>query len=143
MRLLITYIFFLFCSLVTAADETTSSSSSSSSSDNVKTTTSISTTLVWVTGTDASGNLATTQSPYYQSFISFWTEVASPSSASIGLGSISGTVGKIRSYSQTTISQGSGSSLINNRSILSSNDFTLTKLLGASTIALISIILLI
>ncbi|EER35979.1 predicted protein [Candida tropicalis MYA-3404] len=142
MRLLITYIFFLFCSLVSAADETTSSSSSSSS-DNVKTTTSISTTLVWVTGTDASGNLATTQSPYYQSFISFWTEVASPSSASIGLGSISGTVGKIRSYSQTTISQGSGSSLINNRSILSSNDFTLTKLLGASTIAMISIILLI
>ena len=70
MRLLITYIFFLFCSLVSAADETTSSSSSSSS-DNVKTTTSISTTLVWVTGTDASGNLATTQSPYYQSFISF------------------------------------------------------------------------
>lgn len=142
MRLLITYIFFLFCSLASAADETTSSSSSSSS-DNVKTTTSISTTLVWVTGTDASGNLATTQSPYYQSFISFWTEVASPSSASIGLGSISGTVGKIRSYSQTTISQGSGSSLINNRSILSSNDFTLTKLLGASTIAMISIILLI
>lgn len=142
MRLLLSYIFFLFCSLVIAADETTSSSSSSSSTGNVKTTTSISTTLVWVTGTDSAGNLVTTESPYYQSFISFWTEVASPSSGSIGLGSISGTVGGIREYSQTTISQGRGSSLTLGNGIISKDGFALTKILTFSIITFISIVLL-
>ncbi|RCK59333.1 Protein KRE1 [Candida viswanathii] len=142
MNFLISYIFFLFLTLATAADETTSSSSSSATGT-VRTTTSVSTTFVWVTGTDASGNLATTQSPYYQSFESFWTEVASPSSGSIGIGTISGSVGGIREYSQTTVSQGMGSSLNKRGGNTCVSDLRLTKLLGASTVALISLVLLI
>ncbi|EMG48692.1 hypothetical protein G210_0701 [Candida maltosa Xu316] len=104
MRFFITYTFLLLCSLVYAADKTTSSSSSSSS-DSVTTSTSVSTTFVWVTGTGSDGKLATTQSPYFQSFEVMYTAVASPSAGSIGLGSLSGSIGGFRSYEQTTITQ--------------------------------------
>lgn len=85
------------------------------------TTTSVSKTLVWATGTDADGNLATTQSPYTQTFTSFFSELESPSSGNIGLGSLSGKVGQIRSYEHTTISQENGGI-----SFKSSNSFYLS-----------------
>lgn len=67
------------------------------------TTTTASPTWVWVTGTDANGNLATTQSKYTQSFASFYSSVAGPSQGSIGLYSISGSVGHIRTYSMADV----------------------------------------
>lgn len=76
------------------------------------TTTLTTSTLVWATGTDANGNLATTQSAYVQTFTSFFDEVASPSSGSIGLGSLTGSVGGIRIYERTTISQASSADSI-------------------------------
>ncbi|KAI5954622.1 KRE1 [Candida jiufengensis] len=77
--------------------------------------TSVSPTLVWVTGTDSLGVTQTTQSTYYQSFITTYTEnQESVSSGAIGLGSLtsgSHKIGDIRSYDMITISQGSGSNL--------------------------------
>lgn len=66
------------------------------------------TTLVWVTGTDSAGLTATTQSAYTQKFSSMYTSVATYESGSIGLGSLSGEVGDIRTYDQYTVSQANG-----------------------------------
>lgn len=63
----------------------------------------ISPTLVWVTGTDAAGVTQTTQSAYTESFPSFYTSVAVPPSGSIGLGTISGTIGTLRKYPSLTV----------------------------------------
>lgn len=62
-------------------------------------------TLVWHTGTNLAGVLTTTQSPYTQTFTSLYSETAQPSSGNIGLGSLSGKVGQIRTYERVTVSQ--------------------------------------
>ncbi|CCG23105.1 Kre1 protein [Candida orthopsilosis Co 90-125] len=98
------YSFFLFLALTTAK---TTSTTSSSSTATTTTKTSQSNTSVWVTGTDASGITRTTQSVFSQSFKSAYTEAEeTPSSGSVGLGSLSGSVGHIRTYDRTTISSG-------------------------------------
>jgi len=98
-------VYSLFFLLAFSTAKTTSSSSSSSTIATTTTKSSQSNTSVWVTGTDASGITRTTQSIYYQSFKSAYTEAEETySSASIGLGSISGVVGHIRTYDRTTIS---------------------------------------
>ena len=118
------YILFLFASTILAADKTSSS---------------VSPTLVWVTGTDANGKLATTQSIYYQSFMSTYTTAETPSSGSIGLGSISG-MGEIRTYSMTTISQGNGGLSKFNQNGLEMKNLSFVKLIGVSFIAFILLI---
>ncbi|OBA19440.1 hypothetical protein METBIDRAFT_214055 [Metschnikowia bicuspidata var. bicuspidata NRRL YB-4993] len=90
----------IFASLVAAT--------SSSSSSYTTSTTAATTTLVWVTGTNSNGVTVTTQSAYTQQFTSFYTSVALPSSGSIGIGTESGTVGVIRTYSYTTINGADG-----------------------------------
>ncbi|GME69428.1 unnamed protein product [[Candida] boidinii] len=79
-----------------------SSSSTSSTDTSTETITSSSTetpdpTSVWVTGT-ISGKTETYQTTYSQSFYSLWTTVATPSTGTIGLGTLKGTVGTVRTY---------------------------------------------
>lgn len=69
----------------------------------------VSPTLVWVTGTDAAGNLATTQSKYQQEFSTLYGSVPPVPSGQIGMGSLSGVVGEKRTYSTVTISNDAGS----------------------------------
>lgn len=85
----------IFIVITAVIGETTTSSTTASSSE--------SPTLVWVTGTDASGRLATTQSAYTQQFSQLYSSIASPSSGSIGLGTIQGTVGVVRTYETMTV----------------------------------------
>ncbi|KAI5969653.1 hypothetical protein CANMA_001316 [Candida margitis] len=103
--LLYSFVFFLAFSTA----KTTSSSSSESESESASTTSTTASqtkTSVWVTGTDASGITRTTQSVYYQSFKSAYTEAEETyTSGSVGLGTISGSVGNIRHYDRTTISE--------------------------------------
>ena len=61
------------------------------------------TTFVWATGTDSLGITVTTLSPFTQTTRAAETVPATPSSASIGLGTLLGSVGRDRSYSTTTI----------------------------------------
>lgn len=70
-----------------------------------QTTSSASATTVWVTVT-TNGRLATVKSLYKQSFIQTYgsADVLAPPSGAVGLGSITGSVGGIRSYDQTTVS---------------------------------------
>lgn len=84
--------------MVSAA--TTSSSSSTSTTSTVKPTS------VWVTGTDANGVLKTTQSRFEQTQFVVETSTTAVPSGAIGLGSVSGTVGQVRSYEQVTVSAG-------------------------------------
>ncbi|KAK6458957.1 uncharacterized protein RJT20DRAFT_10840 [Scheffersomyces xylosifermentans] len=95
------YILFTISLGVFAADPATTTSTS----------TSVSKTLVWVTGTDEHGARVTTQSIYTQQFEVLFTVVASPSSGSIGPGSISGDIGEIRTYQLTTITNSAPSIL--------------------------------
>lgn len=76
------------------------------------TTTLTTSTLVWATGTNADGVLTTTQSAYVQTFTSFHDGVASPSSGAIGLGSLTGSVGGIRTYERLTVSAASSADSI-------------------------------
>lgn len=69
-------------------------------------------TLVWATGTDSNGVLQTTQSEYTQTFTLFFDDVVTPESGAIGLGSISGQVGEIRTYDRQTISRQNGAESI-------------------------------
>ncbi|CCE85328.1 Piso0_004916 [Millerozyma farinosa CBS 7064] len=59
-------------------------------------------TIAWIT-TTSNGVVMTPSVAYKQSFSSI-TTTASPSSGSIGLGTISGTVGDVRSYTEVTVS---------------------------------------
>ncbi|PVH16338.1 uncharacterized protein CXQ87_004212 [Candidozyma duobushaemuli] len=93
--------FLALFSAVFAADSSSSSSSSSTSSSSTQ-----SPTMIWVTGTDADGKLATTESPFSQSQFVENTSTTSVSSGSVGMGSISGEVGKVTTYSQVTITAG-------------------------------------
>lgn len=80
---------------------TTSSSSTSTTS----TSTTTSPTYVYVTITTG-GKVITTLTTYVQSFMTTYSTASSASSGSAGLGSISGLVGGIRSYTETTITNG-------------------------------------
>lgn len=60
-------------------------------------------TSIWVTGTDANGNLATTLSRFTQTFRLMWEIEAVPLLGKIGMGSIQGKVGETRTYDTTTI----------------------------------------
>ncbi|QBM90689.1 Killer toxin-resistance protein 1 [Metschnikowia aff. pulcherrima] len=101
------HIILLFLASFVAAEttETSASSSSSSSSSSIST---VLPTLVWVTGTDQNGVTQTTQSAYTQAFTSFYVSVVSPSSGNVGVGSITGTVGAVRTYTQSTVNGAMG-----------------------------------
>lgn len=73
-------------------------------------TSTVSSTLVWATGTDANGVLQTTQSVYTQSFSTLYLSVPSVSVGLIGMGTISGLVGEIRTYQTTTVSKNQAAS---------------------------------
>lgn len=68
------------------------------------TATTTSATYVWIT-TTVGGQLVTISVPYSQSFMTTYTaaDTDAVESGSVGLGSISGSLGGIRTYSQTTI----------------------------------------
>ncbi|CAK7893245.1 predicted GPI-anchored protein 1 [[Candida] anglica] len=99
MRLSLQIVFMMIFSIVHAATTTSSVSAS---------TTSVEPTMVWVTGTDSLGILRTTQATYSQLFQSLWTSTTTVPAGSVGMGSISGTVGKVRTYSKTTESANGG-----------------------------------
>lgn len=61
-------------------------------------------TLVWATGTNADGVLTTTQSAFSQTFMDIHTTAAPVPSGTMGLGSISGEVGNVRSYARASVS---------------------------------------
>jgi len=65
-------------------------------------------TTVWRTGTNSEGVTVTTQAIFTPSSRSTYgdSDTTSMLAGTIGMGSLSGTVGKVRSYSHTTISSG-------------------------------------
>lgn len=73
------------------------------------TTSATTTTLVWVTVTQ-SGKLATIQTAFKQEFKSTYTsaETSDVKSGEVGLGTLSGNIGEVRSYERTTISANDG-----------------------------------
>ncbi|KAM9913262.1 hypothetical protein OXX69_001771 [Metschnikowia pulcherrima] len=102
MKLLSIVYFYVLFSLGFAATTTTSSSSSSASSSS-----SVEPTTVWVTITTG-GALATVQSIWVQSFMSTYSDAtSSATSGSMGMGSLSGSVGGVRTYTQSTVNGGS------------------------------------
>ncbi|CCF56290.1 hypothetical protein KAFR_0A08560 [Kazachstania africana CBS 2517] len=79
-------------------------------------TSSRSATSIWVTVVSA-GVTITVQTTFAQRFSSQYTAVASPSSGSVGLGSISGSVGYVKSTLEYTITDGAnGMRLLNSGS---------------------------
>lgn len=108
--------FFTLVQLAFSADATTTTATTT-------TATSTSVTLVWATGTNSLGITTVTQLVFTQTFMkTYTTAIVTWSSGEIGLGSLSGTVGQIRSYTMTTISQAGGDSLIRGGSgIMNSN----------------------
>lgn len=96
-----TYVALIALAAVVAGDTTSSSSStrSSSSSSQDRTT-------VWLTGTNALGATVVTQGIYTATFMEDPVLVSHVSEGLIGLGSLSGTVGKIREYSTKTMNGG-------------------------------------
>lgn len=74
--------------------------------DNTVTTLSAKPTTVWVTIT-TNGVVITTSSLWTQSFMTTFTNtVSGVLTGAVGLGTLSGSVGDIRSYSQTTVNEG-------------------------------------
>ncbi|ODQ60933.1 hypothetical protein WICANDRAFT_61491 [Wickerhamomyces anomalus NRRL Y-366-8] len=65
-------------------------------------------TSIWVTVTYSNGGVATVQTTYSQRFKSFYSSVDQPSSGTIGLGSISGSVGVVKSKHLVTQSTNAG-----------------------------------
>lgn len=65
-------------------------------------------TTVWRTGTNSEGVTVTTQAIFSPSFQTTYgiSDTTSVPSGTIGMGSLSGAVGKVRSYTRTTISSG-------------------------------------
>lgn len=96
--------------------------------DGGATTTSKVVTTVWVTLT-TKGKLTTMASLYSQTFTIGYTEAtADAASGSMGLGSIQGSVGGVRTYDQTTItSNGAGNS---NPDVLSSVSQAIALIVG-------------
>ncbi|KAK9374679.1 uncharacterized protein V1513DRAFT_379592 [Lipomyces chichibuensis] len=99
----------------TTSTTTTTTTSSSSS------TTSSALTPIWVTvpRTLANGVVvtATIQTPFTQTFSSMYTSFYVPSSGSIGLGSHTGTIGVVKTPSETSSSAGLQSSGRNDRPV--------------------------
>lgn len=60
-------------------------------------------TSIWATGTLADGATTVTLSPFTQTFRSMYATVATPRQGSIGLGSISGSVGIVRPPRSTEV----------------------------------------
>ncbi|KAH3676350.1 hypothetical protein WICPIJ_009130 [Wickerhamomyces pijperi] len=60
-------------------------------------------TSIWITVTSSDGGVAVVQTTYSQVFTSRYTAIATVPSGSIGLGSLSGTVGVVRSKEYITI----------------------------------------
>lgn len=56
--------------------------------------------------TDAAGGVATVQTTYSQRFTSFYSTIATPATGSVGLGTISGTVGTVKTNNFLTVSNG-------------------------------------
>ncbi|KAK9362469.1 hypothetical protein V1504DRAFT_448576 [Lipomyces starkeyi] len=78
-------------------------------------------TPIWVTVTNTLANgvivTATIQTPFTQTFSSMYTSFYSPSSGSIGLGSHTGTIGVVKTPSETSSSAGLQSSGRNDRPV--------------------------
>lgn len=75
-----------------------------------KTTTKASSTTIWIT-TTVKGEKTAMQTPYEQSFKTTYSTAADEGdvkSGGIGLGSVSGNVGDVRSYEHTTVGQTNG-----------------------------------
>lgn len=87
-----------FMALVTMIAAKTSSSSTTRAQ-----------TTVWRTGTNSEGSTVTTQAIFTPSFMSVYNseDAETVPAGSVGLGSLTGEVGKIRSYTRTTITSGS------------------------------------
>lgn len=102
------------------------------------TTTSATTTLVWATGTNSAGVTTVTESAYTQTFSSVYTSAATVPSGSIGLGSLSGTVGNVKSYSVTTVSGGSSVS----RDFAYSQKWFLVRMVAAVLVPMLCIAVL-
>jgi hypothetical protein len=56
--------------------------------------------------TYSDGGIATVQTTYSQKFTSFYSTVETPPSGSVGLGTISGSVGVVRTNNYVTVSNG-------------------------------------
>lgn len=95
-------IFFLFMATLVSCAATTSSSGGDSTTSSLSSSTTL-VTLIWVTITRSDGGLATVQTTYSQSFSSLYSVVPTVLSGAIGIGFLSGTVGDIRSYLETTV----------------------------------------
>lgn len=109
-------LFTIFLIFTSHSATTTAAADTNTETTGTETTTAASSespTLVWVTGTDSAGITRTTQSTFYQTFRPSYTETETYASGSIGMGTISGEVGSIRSYTETTISQGGAGALKN------------------------------
>lgn len=102
------YFLSLLC-VALAADAAKRDEDTTSSSQTTTTTlSSQSDTTIWVTIT-TNGALATIQTVYSQSFMQVYSDATGSAPAgTIGLGSHSGDVGNIRTYSQTTIKNEGG-----------------------------------
>lgn len=105
MKLSLFYIL-VFLQVVMGATVSVSTSSTSTTSSKSST----EPTLVWVTGT-TKGIVTVTQSPYTQKFAKMFSATDDAKSGGIGLGTLSGTVGDIRTYTQVTVSEGGAFSL--------------------------------
>ncbi|KAK9471541.1 uncharacterized protein V1510DRAFT_419565 [Dipodascopsis tothii] len=66
-------------------------------------------TTVWATFTNAQGLLTTALVTYSQSYYSLYSSFKDPASGSVGLGTISGTVGSVRVYTTVVASDSSSS----------------------------------
>lgn len=134
--MILSFKFFCICYLFVFVLGDSSSLSSSSTST---TTTKVSTTLVWVTGTDSAGHTRTTQSAYTQTFSDFYGLLASPSIGSIGIGSLSGSVGEIRTYSTYEVTHSNGATLL--ESPLNYQTWTFAKV-GIIIVAFLGVLLM-
>ena len=101
-------LFYILVFLQVVMGATVSVSSSSTSTTSSKS--SVEPTLVWVTGT-TNGKLSVTQSPYTQKFPKMFSTTADAKSGGVGMGTLSGTVGDIRTYTKVTVSEGGARSL--------------------------------
>lgn len=98
--LVLSFLSAVFALVEERADKTSSSSLLDSLSSVLS---SASYTTIWVTIT-TNGELATVQTTFVQSFMTTYESVTlSVAAGSIGLGSLSGDTGNIRTYSQTTV----------------------------------------
>ncbi|ODV60768.1 KRE1 domain-containing protein ASCRUDRAFT_35464, partial [Ascoidea rubescens DSM 1968] len=72
--------------------------------DSDSSSTSKTSTLIWVTVTYSDGGVATIQTTYSQKFSSQYTAVASPQAGSVGMGTLSGSIGTVKDPLTITVS---------------------------------------